>query len=93
MFDPKDFISRKKDVIKHFKKEGVTTDTVSNYCSLAGIPLTVAYGFIAEALPEYAEFCKSRIKDLNSFYGVKEKTCGTCAVFCGEDHCVTRRKE
>jgi len=89
MFDPKDFISRKKDVIKHFKKEGVTTDTVSNYCSLAGIPLTVAYGFIAEDLPEYAEFCKEKIRELNSFYGVKEKTCGFCSEKCDNEYCIT----
>ena len=38
----------------------------------------------------------SKIKEIKDFYNIKDKveeTCGTCDVFCGEEHCITRRKD
>ena len=67
----KDFIKQKSKIIKYFKKKGVTGDTVSEYCSLAGVPITVVCEFIKESLPEHTDFCNSKIKDINEFFGIK----------------------
>jgi hypothetical protein len=71
MFNPEDFRARKVDIIKHFERKGYKYDTITEYCVLAGIPITVVCGFIIEEKPEHAEMCRGKIRELNAFYGVK----------------------
>tara|TARA_R110000851_G_scaffold29641_1_gene81423 strand:+ start:1891 stop:2172 length:282 start_codon:yes stop_codon:yes gene_type:complete len=93
MWNKKDFLSQKAAVIKYFKKKGVSQSTISEYCTMVGIPIIVVCGFIMEEMPEHSKLCKDKIRSIKKFYGIKEETCGTCDVFCGEDHCITRRGE
>lgn len=69
MFNPDDFRARKGDIIRHFHKKGVTYESISDYCSLAGIPITVVCEFIIEEIPEYEKMCRDKIRDLKGFYG------------------------
>jgi len=94
MWRTKDFIGQKDVTIKHFQKKGVTEELISEFCTMVGIPIVVVCEFIMEEMPEHTELCRKKIKDIKKFYGVKvEETCGTCAVFCGNDHCVTKDKD
>jgi len=70
MWKSKDFIGRKKDTMKHFKEKGYSRAKVSEYCTLAGIPLVVVYEWISEEFPEHKEDCLEKIRLLNKFYGV-----------------------
>lgn len=70
MYNREDFIGQKHLVIKHFKKKGVSSDTVSEYCTLTGLPLVIVYEFIMEEMPEHSKLCKKKIKEINDFYGV-----------------------
>lgn len=88
MFNSKDFISRRSDVISHFKNKGVSSSNISEYCSLAGIPIVVVCEFIIQEFPEHRKMCKEKIKQINEFFGVKEKTCGTCKNKCYQEHCI-----
>ncbi len=92
MWDKKNFRARKDSIIKHFKKSGISNDSIVDYCTLAGIPITVTCEFLLEEFPEHSELLQQKIKDINKFYGIKPKTCGTCAVFCGNSHCVTKER-
>lgn len=89
MFSKRDFIARKNDIIDFFKKKGVSQETVSEYCSTSGIPITVTCEFILEEMPEHRDFCINKIEQLNEFYGVTPKTCGSCEKKCYEKHCIT----
>ena len=89
MFKKKDFIGRKKDIIAYFKKKGVTNDTIAEYCSLAGIPITVTCEFIIEEMPEHKDMCVKKIGEINEFFGIKANTCGSCERKCFNKHCVT----
>ena len=71
MFDPKDFINRKDDVIAYFKKKGVSQENIAEYCSLAGIPITVVCQFIIEEMPQHEQLCRRKIQDINKFFGIK----------------------
>ena len=70
MYRRQDFIGQKEIIIKHFKKKGVSSDTVSEYSTLTGIPLVIIYEFISEEMPEHSKLCKKKIKEINEFYGV-----------------------
>ncbi len=70
MFKSKDFISQKKDIIKYFTGKEVSSDTVSEYSTMTGIPLVIVYEFLGETFPESKELCASKIKELNLFFGV-----------------------
>ena len=89
MFSKKDFIARKGDIIDFFTKKGVSQETVSEYCSTSGIPITVTCEFILEEMPEHRDFCINKIEQLNEFYGIVPETCGSCTKKCYEKHCIT----
>ena len=93
MWNPNDFIGRKEAVIKYFSKNSITEDSIAEYCSLAGIPITVVCTFLIEAYPENKKLLNEKIRAVNEFYGIKEKTCGTCTRFCGNEWCVTRSEK
>lgn len=69
IFNPEDFRARKGDIIRHFIKKGITDDSIAEYCSLAGIPITVACTFIIEEFPEHERQCREKIRELRQFYG------------------------
>jgi len=69
IFNPEDFRARKGDIIRHFNKKGVTDESIAEYCSLAGIPITVACTFIIEEFPEHEQECREKIRELRQFYG------------------------
>ena len=95
MWYKKDFLNQKKNVIKYFTKNGVSEKTISDYSSV-GVPIIVYCEFIIEEFPEHKDLCQKKIKEIKDFYNIKDKveeTCGTCDVFCGEEHCITRRKD
>ena len=71
MWKAKDFINRKQEVVDYFTKKEVTEDAISDYCSLAGIPIVVVCEFIKEKLPKYTDLANKKIAELNEFYGVK----------------------
>lgn len=72
MWNKNDFIGRKPATIKYFAKKEITSESISEYCSLAGLPITVVCEFIIEAYPEHTEMCQKKIAELNEFYGIKE---------------------
>ena len=88
MWKSSDFINRKKDIIAHFKKKGVSSDGIAEYCSLAGVPIVVVCEFIIQEFPEHRKLCMQKIKEINDFFGIKEDTCGSCSSRCYQDHCV-----
>lgn len=69
MHNPEDYRGRKESVIKHFTKNEVTTGSISEYCTLVGIPLIVVYAFLAEEDESLREFSADNIKRLKEFYG------------------------
>ena len=69
LFNPEDFRSQKEAVIKNFKKKGVDSGLIAEYCALAGIPITVVCTFIIEEMPEHKEELEERIKSINEFFG------------------------
>ncbi len=69
MHNPEDYKGRKESVIKHFAKNEVTTGSISEYCTLVGIPLVVVYTFLAEEDESLQEFSAENIKRLKEFYG------------------------
>lgn len=70
MHDKKDYIRVKKEFIKLIEKNGF--DYITTYCSLAALPLIVAYEFIKEDYPEKTQWCDDNIKRLKEFYGYKD---------------------
>ena len=72
MHNPKDYLSRKSTIIKHFKKVGVSRDEISDYCTLSFIPIIVVCEFIAEEMPEYKEYVMEYKRSINEFYGGKK---------------------
>lgn len=72
MHKKKDYLTRKKQIIDHFKKNGVTRALISEYCMFSFVPITVACEFIIEEMPEYKELCEGIIDDINDFYGGKK---------------------
>lgn len=73
MWNPNDFKSRKEAVIKYFSNKEIDNGNISEYCSLAGIPITVVCTFLKEAYPEKVEFLNQKIKVINEFYGIKDE--------------------
>lgn len=71
MWNRKDFEGRKEAVITHFNKVGVDESTLSEYCTLAGLPIIVVCQFIMEEMPEHTELCEQKISDLKIFYNIK----------------------
>ena len=69
LFNPDDFRSQKEAVIKYFKKKGVDTGLIAEFCALAGIPITVVCTFIVEEMPEYKEELNEKIREINEFFG------------------------
>lgn len=69
MHNPEDYRKRKDGIIKHFFKKEVNASSVSEYCTLVGIPLVVVYTFLAEEDEKLQEFCAENIKRLQEFYG------------------------
>lgn len=72
MHKSKDYLGRKNNIIKHFKKNGVSRDIISEYCMFSFIPITVVCEFIAEELPEYRDLCQEIVDSINEFYGNKK---------------------
>jgi hypothetical protein len=72
MFESKDFRGRKPAILTYFKKNGVTSDSIAEYCTLAGIPITVVCEFIIEDMPEHSEMCRAKIREIKKFFGIKE---------------------
>lgn len=70
MWKTKDFIGQRDTVLKYFRKKPVDSSTVSEYCSMVGLPLIVVYDFIREDMPEYKEFCNNKIHGIKEFYGI-----------------------
>lgn len=70
MWNSKDFLNQKEGVIKYFKKKGVDSSTVSEYCSMVGLPLIVVYEFIGDEMSEYKDFCNDKIHGIKDFYGI-----------------------
>lgn len=70
MWETKDFIGQRDTVLKYFRKKPVDSSTVSEYCSMVGLPLIVVYDFIREEMPEYREFCDKKIHGIKEFYGI-----------------------
>jgi hypothetical protein len=95
MFNKKDFIGRKEAIIKYFNKKPVSNNNISEYCSMAGIPITVVCEFIREEMPEHSKLCSDKIKKINKFYGIKEevKTCGFCTKPCNNDFCPVKESD
>ena len=71
MHNSKDYRSRKKAIIDHFKKKGVTRSGITEYCMLSFVPITVVCEFIIEDMPEHKELCEIIIHELEEFYGGK----------------------
>lgn len=69
LHNPDDFRNRKDIIIRYFKKNGVTSGNISEYCSLCMIPITVVCTFIIEDMPEHSELCQEKIKAIEDFYG------------------------
>ena len=69
MHNPEDYRRRKEEVIEHFSNTEITIGSISQYCTLVGIPLTVVYTFIAEENESLREFCALHIGRLKEFYG------------------------
>lgn len=69
MHNPKDYRGRKDGVIEYFSDKEVSAESVSEYCTLVGIPLVVVYTFIAEEDESLHGFCAANIKRLKEFYG------------------------
>ena len=72
MWKAKDFLRQKPEIINHFKKKGVTSNSMSEFCTMAGVPIVIACEFVKEGLPEHTEFCDNKIAELKEFYGIKE---------------------
>lgn len=72
MFKTDDFLSRKKDVVNFFKKNGVSENTIAEFASTSGVPIKVTCEFLVEEFPSDKEICLSKIKQLNEFYGTYE---------------------
>ena len=70
MRDKELFRRQKKELIKSIEKRGI--NYVSSYCTLAGMPVIIAYEFIMEDYPEHKELCESRIKIVKDFMGYKD---------------------
>jgi hypothetical protein len=71
MHDSKDYESRKKQIVNHFKKNGVTRAGISEYCMFSFVPITVTCEFIMDEMPEHKELCEVIIHEINAFYGGK----------------------
>ena len=72
MYRTKDFLGQKKSIVNYFKKKGVSYDTISEFSALSGIPILVICEFIKESLPEHAEICNIKIKQIKDFFQIKE---------------------
>ena len=72
MWNSKDFENQRETVRKHFKRVGFSEDNVVDFCTMAGLPLTVVYKFISEDMPAHIEICNNKIKEINKFYGIGE---------------------
>ena len=92
MWKTSDFKSRRQAIIEYFRSKEVTEDSVTEYCSLVGIPLTVVYKFIMWDIPEHRKLCIRKIEEINSFFGIKEDTCGFCENKCFNEHCITEER-
>jgi len=73
MWRKKDFLGQKAVTIKHFKSKGVTEETISEFCTMVGIPIIVVCEFIIEDIPEHTELCQKKIKEIKDFYGIKDE--------------------
>ena len=71
MWNPKDYIRAKKDIINHFRKKGIDENRIVEYTSLIGVPLIVVLTFISEEFPEQREYCERKIKELKKYYGIR----------------------
>jgi len=68
----KDYLTRKKQIIDHFNKRGVTRDLISEYCMFSFVPIAIVCEFIIEEMPEHKELCEEIIESINEFYGGKK---------------------
>lgn len=91
MFNKKDFLQRRSDILDYFNKKEITEDNIAEYCSLSGIPIIIVCEFILEEHPEHRRMCLNKMNQIREFFGV-QKSCGTCVNFCGEEHCITRKE-
>lgn len=69
MFDPNHFRPRKKQLLKEMKIREKGLQSVSEYASMSGVPLTVLYTFIAEEYEDLREACEKKMEELRRFYG------------------------
>ena len=68
MHNPDDYRHLKIQAIKHFKKKGVSIESITEYAVFSMVPLTVLYTFIKEDMPEHEEFCNEQIERISKFY-------------------------
>lgn len=59
----------KPEVIKYVKKNGL--ESLSLFCSTAGLSCLVAHVYVSEDFPEYREECERKLRTLKDFYGYK----------------------
>jgi len=52
MYNKKDYEFRKKTVISHFKKNGVTKEVIGEFCVMEGIPRKVVLEFLMDDFPK-----------------------------------------
>ena len=71
MWNKKDFEGKRKAVISHFERVGFNQSTLSEYCTLAGLPVIVVCEFVMEEMPQHTDFCKEKIAQLKLFYNIK----------------------
>lgn len=62
------FRGQKQYIVNYVKTHGI--EKISLYSATTFIPLIAIYTFVKEDLPEHAELCNGKIKELEEFYGL-----------------------
>jgi len=72
VWNKKDFLNQKEQVIKNFKKNPITSDKITDYAVMTGIPITVVCEFVKEEFPEHTEICDEKIAAIKEFFNIKD---------------------
>lgn len=72
MFKAKEYKHHIKPLLKYVDKNGCTGTIIAEYCAIMGLPLIIAYQFLFDAEKIDEETYSSSIREIKSFYGIKD---------------------
>jgi hypothetical protein len=71
MWKTKDFENRRKDAVKYFSKNKITSESITEYAVAVGVAIIVICDFVSDAYPEHKDMCLEKSKEIKKFYGIK----------------------